>query len=193
MKSLLDTRHRQLLRTPDGQLGELFQPLLDLWFTNRGAGDPSIPDYAAFDVLDLPTWMLPCLFVCKLIGQPRRFFYELVGDAIEQHNGFSAQKRYLADIPLKNKQVMAREFAATVFNGCPIYSQGPYVGFQGYVKEVERLICPYRLTGNTYAFVGVARLTIQTSTSQHHPVGFAYPRQDRHRRIGPNKTDPQPD
>ena len=159
MKSL-DTVERHLLATDDARAPGFFAPLLAAWHRHKAETEDAFPAYRRFDVLDIPPALISHLILCKLIGTPRRFFYEVVGQAIETHNGFSASKRFLADLPLKNKKVMAREFGLTVLKQCPIYSRGPYIGEYEYVREIERLICPFRIEGDTFAFVTLARFTL---------------------------------
>ncbi|UUX51139.1 hypothetical protein NUH88_05475 [Nisaea acidiphila] len=156
----LDTVERRELPGTGGDIPEFFFPLLRHWQSSAALSQDDFPAYACFDVLDMPPALISHLILCKLIGTPRRFFYEVVGQAIERHNGFPAAKRYLADLPLKNKRVMAREFGLTVLRRCPIYSRGPYIGEYDYVKEIERLICPYRIEAETFAFVALARFTL---------------------------------
>lgn len=167
MVASLDTTERRLLPSPEDEVDAFFQPLLDLWHGQHGETGETFPPYAAFDILELPPALVPHLILCELVGSPRRFFYELAGDAIEKHNGFSARKRFLSEVPLQNKRVMAREFGLTVFNACPAYSRGPYIGLFDYIREIERLICPYRIEGETFAFVAVARFTFD----ERSPVG----------------------
>lgn len=156
----LDTVERHLLPNKDLSVPLFFSPLLEAWHRHQADTADVFPAYRSFDVLDIPSTSISHLILCKLIGTPRRFFYELVGQAIETHNGFSASKRFLADLPLKNKKVMAREFGLTVLKRCPIYSRGAYIGKYEYVREIERLICPYRIEGDTFAFVALARFTL---------------------------------
>ncbi len=97
------------------------------------------------------------MFLVKLIGKKRRFFYEVIGGEIEEHNGFPGRKRYLADLPLRNKRVMAREFAHCILSRMPVYSEGPYIGQADFVKGVSRLLVPYALgdDGREFAIVGM--------------------------------------
>ena len=99
------------------------------------------------------------LILVKTVGPRRRLFYELVGDAIERHNGFSANKRYLDVLPLKNKSLMAREFARTIQSGRPVFSTSAYIGRVNYVRRVYRVIAPYKLGADQYAFVALAFFT----------------------------------
>ncbi|MEQ8333759.1 hypothetical protein [Nisaea sp.] len=170
MMKRLDTVERHLLPNQDLRVPRFFSPLLEAWHRHQADTEDVFPAYRHFDVLDIPPALISHLILCKLIGTPRRFFYELVGQAIETHNGFSASKRFLADVPLKNKKVMAREFGLTVLKRCPIYSRGPYIGKFEYVREIERLICPYRIEGDTFAFVALARFTLdQMGMHQERP------------------------
>lgn len=156
----LDTIKRRILADPNTDVPDFFRPLLQRWRQHKTEAEDAFPHYGRFDVLDIPPRLFSHLILCKLIGTPRRFFYEVVGEAIESHNGFPAAKRFLADVPLKNKKVMAREFGLTVFKRSAIFSRGPYIGQYDYVKEIERLICPYRIEGETFAFVTLARFTL---------------------------------
>ncbi|WP_193187143.1 hypothetical protein [Nisaea sediminum] len=156
----LDTIERRLLADPNMGVPGFFEPLLRIWQQHKAETEDAFPSYSRFDVLDIPPRLISHLILCKLIGTPRRFFYEVVGEAIESHNGFPAAKRFLADVPLKNKKVMAREFGLTVLKRSAIFSRGPYIGQNDYVKEIERLICPYRIDGETFAFVTLARFAL---------------------------------
>lgn len=134
------------------------QPLVDLWFRLRqSAGE--LPDYRRFDPTSLPPRVWPYLFVVKLEGARRRFFYELIGGEIERHNGFPGQKRFLTDLPLKNRHVMAREFALTLRYRLPTLSEGPYLGVADYIETVHRVIAPFALGDREFAFVAMARFT----------------------------------
>lgn len=133
-----------------------FQPLVDLWFSQSDGG---APDFQKFDVLDVPPALWVHLILLKTVGPRRRFFYELVGDAIERHNGFSASKRYLCDLPLKNKSLMAREFTRAIKSGRPVFSTSAYIGRANYVRRVYRVIAPYELDAHQYAFVALAFFT----------------------------------
>ena len=118
--------------------------LAALWYSHRVTPD-RLPTYDRFDPLDVPARYWKNLMLVKLIGDRRRFFYELIGGEIEDHNGFPGQKRYLADLPLRNKHVMAREFAICIREAQPVYSEGPYMGQANFVKGVSRLLAPYAL------------------------------------------------
>lgn len=147
------TRVRQCLSGPeDGPAGP-WRDLLRLWFTHGGAIG-TLPDYADFDILALPGrhWEHICL--TKLIGAPRREFRVImIGSAIEAHNGFFGNHRPMRELPLKNREVMRREFAWTLRHGGPVFSEGPYIGAVDYVRSVQRLITPYRISPREYAFL----------------------------------------
>ena len=130
-------------------------PLVDVWFGLRDNPE-ALPAFDSFDVTLLPPAIWARLFLCKLIGKPRRFFYELAGSEIERNNGFAVEKRFLTDIELRNKHVMAREYALTLRHGMPVYSEGPYLGKADYIKRVRRVITPYRVSNTEYAFVAGA-------------------------------------
>lgn len=147
--------HAVLTRPEDCPVPK-FKPLVDLWFSQSDGG---MPDFEQFDVLDIPPSLWAHFILLKTVGPRRRFFYELVGDAIESHNGFPANKRYLRDLPLKNKTLMAREFVRTVQYGRPVFSAGGYIGQAQYVRRIFRVIAPYRLGEGRYAFVGLAFFT----------------------------------
>ena len=174
MVKYLDTLERRLLRQSDAVIPDFFEPLFSHWHRNKAANGDAFPFYSTFDVTQMPRPLIGHLILCKLIGAPRRFFYEVVGQAIETHNGFPASKRFLADLPLKNKSVMAREFGLTVMRRCPIYSRGPYIGQYEYVKEIERLICPYRIKDETFAFVTLARFTLDQKGMAQENARVAY-------------------
>jgi len=148
--------HHAVLSVPVDCPVRTFQPLVDLWFSQSDGG---VPDFEKFDVLDVPPVLWAHLILVKTVGPRRRFFYELVGDAIERHNGFSANKRYLGDLPLKNKSLMAREFARTIQSGRPVFSTSAYIGRANYVRRVYRVIAPYELGADHYAFVALAFFT----------------------------------
>ena len=148
--------HHAVLTSPEQCPIPAFSPLVKLWFSQVRGG---VPDFANFDVLDIPPALWSHLILLKTVGPKRRFFYELVGDAIESHNGFPANKRYLADLPLKNKTLMAREFARTLRCGRPVFSTGAHIGQADYVRRVYRLIAPYALPDNRHAFVALAFFT----------------------------------
>lgn len=148
--------HHAVLETPaDCPIGE-FQPRVDLWYSQSDGG---MPDFRDFDVLDIPPALWAHLILLKTVGPRRRFFYELVGDAIERHNGFAANKRFLDDLPLKNKSLMAREFARTIQCHRPVFSTSAYIGRVNYVRRVYRVIAPYQMGEDQYAFVALAFFT----------------------------------
>jgi len=152
----LATVGRLPVRRADQVTDPRFRPLVDLWFrlSNEAGG---LPGYEAFDILDVPPAIWPSLFLVKLVGRPRRFFYELIGGEIERHNGFSGQNRLLRDLPLRNRRVMAREFANSLRFGGPVCSEGPYIGRARYVEMVQRVICPFRRGERDAVFVGAVR------------------------------------
>jgi len=156
----LRTDDRLLLTGVDQCPENALLPIVEVWLSLKN--DPEdLPSFASFDVTLLPPALWSRLFLCKLIGQPRRFFYELAGSEIEWHNGFPVEKRFLTDIQLRNRHVMAREYALTLRHGLPIYSQGPYVGKADYVKQVRRIIAPYRISEREFAFVAGATFVEQ--------------------------------
>ncbi len=148
--------HHAVLMSPEECPIPAFSPLVKLWYSQPGA---NLPDFANFDVLDIPPALWSHILLVKTVGSKRRFFYELVGDAIERHNGFAANKRYLADLPLKNKTLMAREFVRALHYRRPVFSTGAYIGQADYVRRVFRVIAPYALPGDRYAFVALAFFT----------------------------------
>ena len=151
----LRTQKRLALSAGDACPESILQPLVQTWFSLLE--DPSdLPAFAKFDPTLLPPQMWERLFLCKLIGKPRRFFYELAGSEIEWHNGFPVSKRFLTDVQLRNRHVMAREFVISLHHGKPVFSEGPYVGKADYVKTVRRVITPYRISETEYAFVAAA-------------------------------------
>lgn len=134
---------------PEGTWRELFR----VW-VEAGGAIGTLPDYANFDILNLPArhWANVCL--TKLIGSPRReFSVVMIGSAIEAHNGFYGNNRLMRDLPVKNRHVMRREFAWTLRHGGPVLSEGPYIGALDYVRSVRRLITPYRISAREYAFI----------------------------------------
>ena len=96
--------------------------LAALWYSHRVTPD-RLPTYDR-----LIPWMFlrgigKILMLVKLIGDRRRFFYELIGGEIEDHNGFPGRSA-TADLPLRNKHVMAREFAICIREAQPVYPRG---------------------------------------------------------------------
>lgn len=147
------TRERHLLTAPDDGPPGPWQDLARLWF-EAGGTIGALPDYAGFDILNLAPRHWPNICLTKLIGAPRREFRVImIGSAIEAHNGFFGNNRPMRDLPLKNRNVMRREFYWTVRHGGPVFSEGPYIGSLDYVQSVRRLITPYRISPREYAFV----------------------------------------
>ncbi|MDF1792994.1 MAG: hypothetical protein P1U88_13840 [Thalassobaculaceae bacterium] len=147
------TEERHLLTHPgDGPEGP-WRDLARLWFDADGEiGE--LPDYDSFDILNLPPRHWPNVCLTKLIGAPKRAFQVvMIGSAIEAHNGFYGNNRPMRDLPLKNREVMRREFWWSIRHGGPVYSAGPYIGALDYVRRVRRLITPYRITAREYAFI----------------------------------------
>ncbi len=132
---------------PDGPWITLF----DEWTRARPEG--GLPWYSDFEILNIPGEDWPHVCVTSLEGSPRRFFVRMIGTAIEANNGFYGNGRFTSEIPIKNRRVMAREFAWTVRLGCPVYTERPYIGATDYVKRVRRMITPYLLSEREYAFV----------------------------------------
>ena len=164
----LRTRHRIDLDSSADLPIESFSPVVDVWFTLKANG-PELPEFSSFDILMLPPSSWSKLLLVKTVGERRRFFYELIGQDIEKHNGFPGQKRFLFELPLKNKRVMAREFVHSLKVGMPVFSTGPYIGQADYVKTVSRIICPYRLGEDQYAFVGMASFEDKDGLSLMEP------------------------
>lgn len=151
-RSIFDTSYRHVIHRLDDCPEGPWEPLLKTWFANGGRSG-SIPDYRTFDILDLPgnLWANTCL--TKLIGNPRRFYVELIGTNIEAHNGFSGNKKFMSELPLKNRRVMAREFWFCIKTQTAVFSEGPYIGSVDYIRKVRRLITPYQISKTEYAFV----------------------------------------
>lgn len=147
------TRARQCLTGPEDGPDGPWRDLQRLWFT-LGGSIGSLPAYADFDILALPPrhWDHTCL--TKLVGGTRRqFWVTMIGSAIEAHNGFFGNNRPMRELPLKNREVMRREFAWTLRHGGPVFSEGPYIGSVDYVRSVRRVITPYRISAREYAFL----------------------------------------
>lgn len=151
-----DTEIRHFLtQGQDGPPGP-WQELADLWFSSGGAGGMvgTMPDYRSFDILDLRPALWPHICLTKLIGNPRREFHvAMIGSAIEAHNGFFGNNRPMRELPLKNRNVMRREFCWTLRHGGPVFSEGPYIGAVDYIRRVRRLITPYSISEREFAFV----------------------------------------
>ena len=147
------TWKRHPLRSPEDGPDGPWRDLARVWF-EAGGTVGSIPDYAAFDILNVPGRLWSNICLTKLIGTERREFRVImIGGAIEAHNGFFGNNRPMRDLPLRNGHVMRREFFWTVRHGGPVYSEGPYIGGVDYVRSVLRLITPYRISAREYAFV----------------------------------------
>jgi hypothetical protein len=148
-----DTEFRHLLtHGGDGPEGP-WRELAELWFASGGVIG-AMPNYAAFDILNLSPSLWPNICLTKLIGSPKRMFHvSMIGSAIEAHNGFFGNNRPMRELPLKNREVMRREFYWTLRHGGPVFSMGPYIGAVDYVRRVRRLIAPYRISDREYAFV----------------------------------------
>lgn len=148
--------HHAVLTSPDVCPIPAFRPLVSLWFSQSRGG---VPDYREFDVLDIPPQLWSHLLLLKTVGPSRRFRYEVIGDAIERHNGFPGGKRFLADLPLRHRGLMAREFVRTLHYRRPILSTSQYIGRANYVRRIYRIIAPYALADGNFAFVGLAFFT----------------------------------
>ncbi|MCR9070087.1 MAG: hypothetical protein NXI18_00045 [Alphaproteobacteria bacterium] len=148
-----DTEYRHLLTHADDGPAGPWQELTALWFASGGEiGE--MPSYSAFDILNLPPALWPHVCLTKLIGAPKRIFHvATIGSAIETHNGFFGNNRPMRELPLKNREVMRREFCWVVRHGGPVFSSGPYIGAVDYIRQVRRLITPYRISRREYAFV----------------------------------------
>ena len=147
------TWKRHLLRSSDDGPDGPWRHLARVWF-EAGGTVGSLPDYSAFDILNVPGRLWSNICLAKLVGAPRREFRVIsIGSAIEAHNGFFGNNRLMRELPLRNGNVMRREFFWTVRHGGPVYSEGPYIGGVDYVRSVFRLITPYRISAREYAFV----------------------------------------
>ncbi len=147
------TNHRDFLSSVDDAPDGAWRDLARVWF-EAGGTIGSLPDYADFDILRMPArhWANVCL--TKLVGAGRREFrVVMIGSAIEAHNGFYGNNRPMRALPLKNPDVMRREFAWSLRHGGPVLSEGPYIGAVDYVRSVRRLITPYRISAREYAFI----------------------------------------
>ncbi|WP_420565525.1 hypothetical protein [Thalassobaculum sp.] len=147
------TRTRRFLTSIDEAPEGAWQDLVRVWF-DAGGVVGQLPDYARFDILNLPArhWCNTCL--TKLVGEGmREFRVVMIGSAIEAHNGFFGNNRPMRELPLKNRGVMRREFAWSLRHGGPVLSEGPYIGAVDYVRSVRRLITPYRISDREYAFI----------------------------------------
>lgn len=147
-----DTEVRHLVTGPDDGPDGPWRNLCHGWF-DAGGEIGRVPNYSTFDILNLPPADWPHICLTKLIGHPRRFYVQMIGSAIEAHNGFFGNNRPMNELPLKNRWVMRREFWWTVHHGGPVYSEGPYIGAVDYVRRVRRLITPYRIDEREYAFI----------------------------------------
>ena len=143
---------RKPLDGPDACPLPIFQPLINTWF-DLWDGSDDLPHFSAFDPTLLPGRLWKHLYLCKLEGTPRRFFYELSGAEVDRNNGFSGSKKFLFDMPLPSRHVVARELAIALRNRRPTFSKGPYLGRAEYVTGVDRVVTPYRLDGNEFAFL----------------------------------------
>lgn len=152
----LRARKRSVIEDPAQLEDKQFRSIVDYWHS-KPLNQNGLPDFKNFDIVELPGLIWSKLFLVKLFGSPRRFFYELVGGDIEEHNGFSAQKKFLTDLPLKNRHAMAIEFVHTLHAKKPVISVGPYIGAADYVKTVSRVICPFDMGNQAFAFLGIVR------------------------------------
>ena len=153
-RSAIDTEIRSVVDRQDDYPDGPWRHLVDEWW--RLKPESGLPDYSDFEILNVPGELWPNVCVTSLEGRPRKFFVRMIGSAIEANNGFFGNNRFMVDLPLKNRRVMAREFAWTVRLDRPVYSEGPYIGAADYVKRVRRLITPYRIAEGEYAFVFMA-------------------------------------
>lgn len=151
-RSLFDTRVRRPIHSLDECPPGRWTSLLETWIGHGGQAGV-LPDYSSFDILDMPGALWPNICLTKLCGTPRRFYVELIGSNIEAHNGFAGNKRFMSELPLKNRRVMAREFWYAAKFQTAVYSEGPYIGALDYIRKVRRLITPYRISKTEYAFV----------------------------------------
>lgn len=148
----LNTQIRQPYDTSADCTDENFAPLVKLWFT-LAEGRSGLPSFDRFDVTDLPGRCWPSLLLAKLIGTPRRFFYVLAGNEIASHYPDPIGKRFLKDLPIANRRVVAKEFAHALRFGRPVFSEGPFLGKSQFIETVRRVICPFDLGNDQFAFL----------------------------------------
>ncbi len=145
--------HYKVLGTPDDCPIEALRPLADYWYDGYTG---SVPDYKTFDVLDLSPILWKHLFVVKTVNPGRRLFYDVLGDAIDKHNGFPGNKRFLADMPMNKKSIIAREICRAMKCERPVFSTSEYTGHRDYLRRIYRVIAPFKLAPDRAAWVGLA-------------------------------------
>jgi hypothetical protein len=150
--SPLDTTCRRPIRDVVSPARDGWDHVANIWYRLRADQD-DLPRYDDFDIILVPPRLWAHTCVTCLEGSPRRYQVRMIGSAIEANNGFFGDRRPMSELPLRNRHVMAREFAWALRLGCPVYSEGPYIGAADYVKQVRRVITPYRLSAREYAFV----------------------------------------
>ncbi len=132
--------------------------LLEFWTANRGP-DGSPPLRSAIDPLSLPPSVLPGLILMELRpglpgGDPFRFYYRLVGNAIVEMFGFNPTGRYVDEIGNTPEiRLNIERFNEAIKTRQPRISQSAFMIPNREFIHVERLTLPFLREDGSVGFL----------------------------------------
>lgn len=129
-------------------------------------GDRKAPDYADFDVVDVPRHVLPHIFLLEFLPDEDDFLHRVVGSEIDEGNGFSASGKKLMTFDAVRRSDLVDTLRKSLFAMQPCFSVSRYYGHDPKGETIHRLSMPLLRDGKPSHLVGVAKIRFSDTASR---------------------------